>query len=104
MLENFVSRCSSRLLHEGKKEISVNGYEYTASGKRFFPRTVSQSSSVVANTLVLVGLPAICRAVGAGQTAVKRWIRDEGFPAKRCTDGTYRADPLAIQRWFRKNI
>lgn len=50
--------------------------------------------------LILVGLDAICRAVGAGQTAVKRWIRDEGFPARRCTDGTYRADPESVRRWF----
>ncbi|MGJ3522953.1 hypothetical protein ACR4XJ_07945 [Nitratidesulfovibrio sp. D1] len=49
---------------------------------------------------VLVGLDAIGRAVGAGQGAVKRWIREDGFPARRCSDGTYRADPDAVRRWF----
>lgn len=49
---------------------------------------------------VLVGLDAIGRAVGAGQGAVKRWIREDGFPARRCSDGTYRADPEAVRRWF----
>lgn len=50
--------------------------------------------------VILVGLDAICCAVGAGQTAVKRWIRDEGFPARRCTDGKYRADPESVRKWF----
>lgn len=50
--------------------------------------------------VILVGLDAICGAVGAGQIAVKRWIRDEGFPARRCSDGKYRADPESVRRWF----
>lgn len=53
-----------------------------------------------AQPFVLVGLEAIGRAVGAGQGAVKRWIREDGFPARRCSDGTYRADPEAVRRWF----
>ncbi|HEU6437216.1 MAG TPA: hypothetical protein VE028_07165 [Nitratidesulfovibrio sp.] len=31
---------------------------------------------------------------------MKRWIREDGFPARRCSDGTYRADPEAVRRWF----
>lgn len=50
--------------------------------------------------LILVGLTAICAAVGAGEGTVKRWIREDGFPARRCSDGTYRADPEAVRRWF----
>jgi len=53
-----------------------------------------------ARPLVLVGLTAICNAVGAGEKTVKRWIRNDNFPARRCTDGIYRADPEAIRRWF----
>lgn len=54
--------------------------------------------------LVLVGLQAIAKAVGAGHQAVRRWIREENFPAKRCSDGIYRADPEAIRQWFRTII
>lgn len=50
--------------------------------------------------LVLVGLENISRAVGAGTATLKRWIRDGSFPARRCTDGIYRADPDAIRLWF----
>lgn len=50
--------------------------------------------------VVFVGLAAIARAVGAGQLTVRKWIQEENFPARRCTDGIYRADPDAIRRWF----
>lgn len=50
--------------------------------------------------VVFVGLAAIARAVGAGQLTVRKWIQEENFPARRCTDGIYRADPEAIRRWF----
>ncbi len=50
--------------------------------------------------VVLVGLDSIARAVGAGQLAIRRWIKEENFPARRCTDGIYRADPEAVRRWF----
>ena len=51
--------------------------------------------------LVYVGLQAIAKAVGAGHLAVRRWIREENFPARRCSDGIYRAEPEAIRQWFR---
>ncbi len=50
--------------------------------------------------VVFVGLASIARAVGAGQLTVRKWIQEENFPARRCTDGIYRADPDAIRRWF----
>ncbi len=50
--------------------------------------------------VVIVGLDTIAKAVGAGRGAVRRWILEENFPAKRCTDGVYRADPEAVRRWF----
>lgn len=62
-------------------------------------RSLAQGQ-VCPRPFVLVGLDAIGRAVGAGQGAVKRWIREDGFPARRCSDGTYRADPEAVRRWF----
>ena len=51
--------------------------------------------------LVYVGLQAIAKAVGAGHLALRRWIREENFPARRCSDGIYRAEPEAIRQWFR---
>ena len=51
-------------------------------------------------SVVIVGLDTIAKAVGAGRGAVRRWILEENFPAKRCTDGVYRADPEAVRRWF----
>lgn len=53
--------------------------------------------------LVLIGLEAICNAVGAGPRTVKRWVDVDGFPARRCSDGVYRADPRSVQRWFSSN-
>lgn len=64
------------------------------------PARSPTQGQVCPQPFVLVGLDAIGRAVGAGQGAVKRWIREDGFPARRCSDGTYRADPEAVRRWF----
>lgn len=50
--------------------------------------------------LVYVGLAAIGRAVGAGPGTVKRWIREEAFPARRCSDGIYRATAEGMRSWF----
>ncbi len=49
---------------------------------------------------LLIGLEAICNAVGAGPRTVKRWMAADGFPARRCSDGVYRADPHSVRRWF----
>lgn len=49
---------------------------------------------------LLIGLEAICNAVGAGPRTVKRWMATDGFPARRCSDGVYRADPHSVRRWF----
>lgn len=50
--------------------------------------------------LIYVGLAAISRAVGAGPHTIKRWIREEAFPARRCSDGVYRANAQSMQDWF----
>lgn len=71
-----------------------------ATGLRSGALPGAVAGNALEQSLVLVGLDAISKAVGAGQGAVKRWIRDEGFPARRCSDGTYRADPEAVRRWF----
>lgn len=80
------------------------GTGYDAAGQEAWHLRPRPATAAGSDPLVLVGLAAICRAVGAGQTAVKRWIRDEGFPARRCTDGTYRADPESVQRWFGRSF
>ncbi len=50
--------------------------------------------------LIYVGLSAIAKAVGAGPGTIKRWIRDEAFPARRCSDGIYRASASSMRQWF----
>lgn len=50
--------------------------------------------------IVLVGLTAICRAVGAGPSTIKKWIKEESFPVRKCSDGIYRASPESIREWF----
>ncbi|WP_139296865.1 hypothetical protein [Halodesulfovibrio marinisediminis] len=50
--------------------------------------------------IVLVGLTAICRAVGAGPNTIKKWIKEEKFPVRKCSDGIYRASPESIREWF----
>ncbi len=50
---------------------------------------------------VFVGLQAIGKAVGAGPQTIKRWIREEAFPARRCSDGIYRASAESLLAWFR---
>ena len=52
------------------------------------------------NKIILVGLDEIGKAVGAGKGTIKRWIWEEDFPALRCSDNIYRADPEAIRKWF----
>lgn len=50
--------------------------------------------------LVLVGLAAISKAVGAGPGTIKKWMKEEDFPVRRCSDGVYRASPEALKEWF----
>ncbi|MFV0347248.1 MAG: hypothetical protein ACK5JO_01585 [Halodesulfovibrio sp.] len=50
---------------------------------------------------VFVGLQAIGKAVGAGPQTIKRWIREESFPARRCSDGIYRASAESLLAWFK---
>ncbi|SHN53876.1 hypothetical protein [Desulfovibrio litoralis] len=54
--------------------------------------------------LVLVGLSNIAKAVGAGEGTIRRWIKNEGFPAKRYSDGIYRAEPETIRHWFQQYV
>ncbi|MEZ0576234.1 hypothetical protein [Halodesulfovibrio aestuarii] len=54
--------------------------------------------------IVLVGLTAICRAVGAGPSTIKKWIKEENFPVRKCSDGIYRASPEAIREWFSNTL
>ncbi len=57
-------------------------------------------STMPSYSTVLVGLESIAKYVGAGPLSIKRWVKEERFPAKRCTDGIYRADSEAVRIWF----
>ncbi|WP_034637385.1 hypothetical protein [Desulfovibrio cuneatus] len=73
------------------------------SGADFLPQAPAYGTPTpqMLQPLVFVGLQAIAKAVGAGHLALRRWIREENFPARRCSDGIYRAEPEAIRQWFR---
>lgn len=69
----------------------------------FLPSMAVQESSRANMTngqIILVGLAAICRAVGAGPGTIKKWIKEEEFPVRKCSDGIYRASPESIKEWF----
>ncbi|MCT4626011.1 hypothetical protein [Halodesulfovibrio sp.] len=57
-------------------------------------------ASIPNGQIILVGLAAICKAVGAGPSTIKKWIREEDFPVRKCSDGIYRASPESIRDWF----
>lgn len=67
-------------------------------------RICGESAGPISGTekpqLIYVGLSAIARAVGAGPHTIKRWIREEAFPARRCSDGVYRASAQSMLDWF----
>lgn len=65
---------------------------------------VSQQHILPDGRLVLVGLTAIGKAVGAGPGTIKKWIREENFPVRRCSDGIYRASPESVRAWFARPI
>ena len=52
--------------------------------------------------LGLVGLEAISKAVGCSEKTVKRLIQEDGLPARKDSDGKYRASEHAIIEWFSK--
>ena len=66
------------------------------------PPIVYQQPLLPNGQLVLVGLTAISKAVGAGPGTIKKWIKEENFPVRRCSDGIYRASPDTIKEWFAK--
>ncbi|UZP67338.1 hypothetical protein N1030_17340 [Desulfovibrio mangrovi] len=81
--------------------------ELERGGERDFERPHDESHRhptgmpVHAAVPVFVGLQAIGKAVGAGPQTIKRWIREDAFPARRCSDGIYRASAESILEWFR---
>ena len=64
----------------------------------------NHNNNINQRALVLVGLGNIAKAVGAGEGTVRKWIKDENFPAKRYSDGIYRAEPETVKRWFQNYI
>jgi predicted DNA-binding transcriptional regulator AlpA len=49
--------------------------------------------------IVIVGLKVIADACGTSTKTVYRWISEMGFPASK-VDGTWRAVPEDVKRWF----
>jgi len=80
------------------------GPEPTAEYSPLLPPTTAlqgRARTYMSNgQIVLVGLTAICRAVGAGPSTIKKWIKEEDFPVRKCSDGIYRASPESIREWF----
>ncbi|WP_157471212.1 hypothetical protein [Halodesulfovibrio spirochaetisodalis] len=60
----------------------------------------NSGSSSPSGPIILVGLTAICRAVGAGPGTIKKWMKEENFPVRKCSDGIYRASPESVRDWF----
>ncbi len=56
--------------------------------------------SSLEGSMLFIGLEAICNAVGAGPRTVKKWMAEDGFPARRYSDGVYRASVRSVERWF----
>ncbi|MFI3270919.1 MAG: hypothetical protein R3Y11_02295 [Pseudomonadota bacterium] len=56
--------------------------------------------SSMEGSMLFIGLEAICNAVGAGPRTVKKWMAEDGFPARRYSDGVYRASVRSVERWF----
>ncbi len=69
-------------------------------GGEYSPSSGHGGSAPEQGRLVYVGLASIAKAVGAGPHTIKRWIREEAFPARRGTDGIYRATAASMQDWF----
>lgn len=54
------------------------------------------------NRILLVGLSEIARSMGVGKKTLRRWIKEQGFPARRCEDQRYRVSPQEIEDWWRE--
>lgn len=79
------------------------GAELASTGGMFFS-PMPMMYNRLEEPIVLVGLDTIAYAVGAGPRTIKRWMQEEEFPAVRCSDGVYRADPRRVRRWFYKYL
>lgn len=40
---------------------------------------------------------------GRSWKTIRRWIREEGFPAKKI-DGRWQSDPVMIRKWFGERL
>lgn len=53
--------------------------------------------------ILLVGLREIAEALGAGEKTVRYWINFKRLPARKGSDGIYRACPDQLLRWFQEH-
>ena len=51
------------------------------------------------NTSIITGLDGIGAIFDRSRWTVRRWIRDEGFPAARLPNGVYFTTPSLIDAW-----
>ena len=58
---------------------------------------------VKTKTTILVGMKAIRQYVGRSEATVLKWIKNDGFPAKK-VDGVWESDTVLIEKWRRKMI
>ncbi|MGA1846897.1 hypothetical protein [Deferribacter abyssi] len=58
---------------------------------------------VKTKTTILVGMKAIRQYVGRSEATVLKWIKEDGFPAKK-VDGVWESDTVLIEKWRRKMI
>jgi hypothetical protein len=49
---------------------------------------------------ILRGLDQIGRFVGYGPAAIRRWVANENFPARRLPDGSWLSSGSAITKWI----
>ena len=54
-------------------------------------------------TFILTGKKNICNFLGRSWDTVERWIREEGFPARKI-DGVWESDSELITNWRRSQI
>lgn len=93
-------KCNDRTVLQQDLCSSTHDEETYSHAQRDGAGRLQPQETMHTSLLVYVGLAAIGKAVGAGPLTIKRWIREEAFPARRCSDGVYRATAQSMMDWF----